>query len=160
MASDLCPVRDAHFVVGNGRDLAVLESEMFDYCFSYTVFQHIPDPEIVWNYLREIRRLLRPSGAFQVQFKQLRSVSERLMAPFPESLGRAASAMREAVAGIARRERPQLRLLPGSTRTWFTTPLEPGAVRSRLTALGFAAVDVIPDPTHPDAVSLWAIGRK
>jgi len=39
-----------------------------DGCFSHVVFQHIPDPAITLNYVREMGRVLRPGGwaVFQV----------------------------------------------------------------------------------------------
>jgi SAM-dependent methyltransferase len=56
------------FVVGNGRDLSSFEDASFDLCYSFVVFQHIPDPDVTCGYVREIGRLLRPGGwtVFQV----------------------------------------------------------------------------------------------
>ena len=55
----------------NGSDLAGLEDESFDYCYSYAVFQHIPSADVVWNYLREARRVLKPGGLMKVQLNGL-----------------------------------------------------------------------------------------
>jgi SAM-dependent methyltransferase len=54
--------------VGNGTDLAGFDSNSFDACYSFIVFQHIPDPAITCGYIREIGRILRPGGwtVFQV----------------------------------------------------------------------------------------------
>lgn len=49
-ARSLCPV-GATFIVGNGRDLNPVPSDSVDYCFSYTVFQHIPKKSLIWSYL-------------------------------------------------------------------------------------------------------------
>jgi SAM-dependent methyltransferase len=53
---------------GDGRGLAGVDDESVDGCFSHVVFQHIPDPEITLNYVREMGRVLRPGGwaLFQV----------------------------------------------------------------------------------------------
>jgi SAM-dependent methyltransferase len=53
---------------GDGEGLGVLEDGSVDGCFSHVVFQHIPDPEVTLNYVREIGRVLRPDGwtLFQV----------------------------------------------------------------------------------------------
>ncbi len=53
---------------GDGRSLAVLGDCSVDGCFSHVVFQHVPDPEIILNYVREMGRILRPGGwtLFQV----------------------------------------------------------------------------------------------
>jgi SAM-dependent methyltransferase len=46
----------------------VVADASVDGCFSHVVFQHIPDPEITLNYVREMGRVLRPGGwaLFQV----------------------------------------------------------------------------------------------
>lgn len=53
-----------HFIKNNGKDLSVFENDFFDFCFSYAVFQHIPDPLIIQNYITEIKRVLTPGGLF------------------------------------------------------------------------------------------------
>jgi ubiquinone/menaquinone biosynthesis C-methylase UbiE len=60
--------RNVHFVLGNGVDLSVFDSAMFNYCFSYTVFQHLPTREIAFGYVREIFRTLKPAGIARFQF--------------------------------------------------------------------------------------------
>ena len=42
---------------------------VFPRFFSYIVFQHIPSREVIYSYVREVQRLLRPGGLlkFQVQ---------------------------------------------------------------------------------------------
>jgi len=51
----------------NGADLAMFGDEEFDFAFSYIVFQHIPRKAIVENYMREVRRVLRPGALFKFQ---------------------------------------------------------------------------------------------
>lgn len=51
----------------NGKDLAVLGGVQFDFAFSTIVFQHIPSREVIWNYVREVHRLLRPGALFKFQ---------------------------------------------------------------------------------------------
>jgi SAM-dependent methyltransferase len=53
---------------GDGTSLGGIEDAAVDACVSHVVFQHIPDPEITYGYVREIGRVLRPGGwaAFQV----------------------------------------------------------------------------------------------
>jgi hypothetical protein len=45
----------------------VLGDIQFDFAFSYIVFQHIPSREVIYNYAREVNRLLRPGGLFKFQ---------------------------------------------------------------------------------------------
>ena len=51
----------------SGADLSGVENESVDFCYSYAVFQHIPDREIIWNYLREARRVLKTGGLLRFQ---------------------------------------------------------------------------------------------
>ena len=46
----------------NGRDLHELPDASVDVAYSFIVFQHIPDPEVTYGYIREIGRVLRPGG--------------------------------------------------------------------------------------------------
>lgn len=61
-------VRNVRFRVNSGQDLKQYDSESVDFCFSYIVFQHIPDVSIIVNYIREMVRILRRGGflLFQV----------------------------------------------------------------------------------------------
>ncbi len=65
----LAAVPNAHLQVGSGGDLAPFPDDSFDYVYSYTVFQHIPSREVVLNYLRESRRVLRPGGILCCQLR-------------------------------------------------------------------------------------------
>lgn len=51
----------------NGKDLSVLPPLEFDFAFSSIVFQHIPSRDIIENYVREVRRVLRTGALFKFQ---------------------------------------------------------------------------------------------
>jgi SAM-dependent methyltransferase len=96
VARELNPaLENVSWLLGDGRSLAGVESSSADACESHVVFQHIPDPEITYGYVREIGRVLRPGGwaAFQVSNQQSihrkRSFRERLRIGFLSLLGRA-----------------------------------------------------------------------
>lgn len=59
---------NVRWIHGDGTTLAPLTDASFDACVSFVVFQHLPDPQITYGYVREIGRVLRPGGwaAFQV----------------------------------------------------------------------------------------------
>lgn len=63
--SDLDNVR---VLVGNGHDLSGVPDASAHVVYSFIVFQHIPDPSITCEYIRDIGRVLRPGGwtIFQV----------------------------------------------------------------------------------------------
>src|SRR5580693_6227353 len=51
----------------SGSDLKLFPDEKFDYIWSYAVFQHIPNAEVVFSYLREARRVLKTGGILRCQ---------------------------------------------------------------------------------------------
>jgi SAM-dependent methyltransferase len=51
-----------------GDSLPMFPKDNFDLVFSYIVFQHIPDPNVTFNYLSEIGRVLRPNGTAVLHF--------------------------------------------------------------------------------------------
>jgi ubiquinone/menaquinone biosynthesis C-methylase UbiE len=61
-------IENITWIQGGGDTLTGVEDESADACFSYVVLQHIPDPEVILSYIREMGRVLRPGGwaAFQV----------------------------------------------------------------------------------------------
>src|SRR4051812_7915544 len=56
------------WILGDGTTLHGVASESATVCVSHVVFQHIDDPQVTLGYIREIGRILEPSGwaAFQV----------------------------------------------------------------------------------------------
>ncbi len=61
----------AHAHVGSGSSLEMFPDGKFDFVYSYAVFQHIPSGEVVFNYLREAFRVLRPGGVLRCQLNGL-----------------------------------------------------------------------------------------
>jgi SAM-dependent methyltransferase len=61
-------LENVRWIHGDGETLAPLPDRAFDACVSFVVFQHLPDPELTYGYVREIGRVLQPGGwgAFQV----------------------------------------------------------------------------------------------
>ncbi len=60
---------NAHVHVGDGMSLKMFGDSFFDVVYSYLVFQHIPDKNVVLSYLRETYRVLKSDGVFRGQFK-------------------------------------------------------------------------------------------
>jgi hypothetical protein len=48
----------------------------FDFVYSYAVFQHIPSGDVVFSYLRETIRVLKPGGVARLQINGLPKASE------------------------------------------------------------------------------------
>jgi len=56
------------WLLSNGSDLSCVASGSMDFVFSYLVLQHLPEKALVFQYIREMLRVLRPGGAFLFQF--------------------------------------------------------------------------------------------
>jgi ubiquinone/menaquinone biosynthesis C-methylase UbiE len=61
----------AHAHHASGSDLAQFPDEHFDFVYSYAVFQHIPSAAVVFSYLRETVRVLKPGGFARLQINGL-----------------------------------------------------------------------------------------
>jgi SAM-dependent methyltransferase len=62
---------------GTGSDLAMYADGAFDFVYSYAVFQHIPSREVVFQYLREARRVLKDGGILRCQINGLPAHAKR-----------------------------------------------------------------------------------
>ena len=49
----------------------------YDFAFSTIVFQHIPSREVIYNYVREVNRLLRPGALLNSRSKAMRRCKPR-----------------------------------------------------------------------------------
>lgn len=69
LATENCAELDnVDFVLGDGSSLTGIHDASADACVSLVVFQHIPDPAVTLDYIRDIGRVLRPGGwaVFQI----------------------------------------------------------------------------------------------
>ncbi len=62
---------NAHPHHTSGSDLSRFADASFDFVYSYAVFQHIPSRDVVFSYLREARRVLKPGGILRCQLNGL-----------------------------------------------------------------------------------------
>jgi SAM-dependent methyltransferase len=77
-ARELCAdLDDVRWVLGDGTSLAPLADQTVDACVSIVVFQHFPDAEIAFGYVRELGRVLRPDGWAALQVSNDPSVHRR-----------------------------------------------------------------------------------
>ena len=56
------------FVLGDGAHLTGVADGTADFVVSFTVFQHIPDVDVIDGYLAEAARVLRPGGVVAFQW--------------------------------------------------------------------------------------------
>ena len=64
-------VPNAHVHVTDGSSLPMFPENSFEFIYSYAVFQHIPTREIVFSYLREVHRVMKPGGMTVLHFNGL-----------------------------------------------------------------------------------------
>src|SRR6476469_3720988 len=64
-------VPNAHPHHSSGVDLELFRDKSFDFVYSYAVFQHIPSRNVVFSYLREAWRVLKPGGILRCQLNGL-----------------------------------------------------------------------------------------
>ncbi len=62
---------NAHVQVNDGLGLSAFEDGAFDFVYSFAVFQHIPEREVVFHYLREAHRVLKMGGLLRCQINGL-----------------------------------------------------------------------------------------
>jgi SAM-dependent methyltransferase len=68
---------NAHVRNSDGASLSGFDDDSFDFVYSYAVFQHIPSREVVFSYLREARRVLKPGGILRCQINGLPETASR-----------------------------------------------------------------------------------
>jgi len=62
-------IPNCSIVENNGINLSEFSDNSFDFCYSFIVFQHIPEKQIVENYIKEVSRILKPSCLFRFQVR-------------------------------------------------------------------------------------------
>jgi SAM-dependent methyltransferase len=55
----------------DGASLHQFPDRSFDYVYSYAVFQHIPTREVVYQYMNEMHRVMKPGALARLQFNGL-----------------------------------------------------------------------------------------
>lgn len=146
----------------SGADLAQFGGESFDFCYSYAVFQHIPSRDVVWSYLREARRVLKPGGILKCQFNGLPE-NDACAADTWSGVRVRADEVRE----FCREQDFQLLLLDGidTQNLWMTARKRPAgwtrslrpATGARLFGVGntYTSDLVVPSAGRFSSASLW-----
>lgn len=62
-------LRNVEFILGQGNNLPGITDRSIDFVFSYIVLQHVPEPTVVKDYIRETARVLRPGGLAYLQLR-------------------------------------------------------------------------------------------
>jgi SAM-dependent methyltransferase len=149
-----CPV-EATWFVGDGISLRPIADQSVDHVVSFEVFEHIPRRSIIESYFKEITRVLRPYGTFQVQ---LRGGSDSRRQAVVRSLPRPF----RVVSGSVLRG---LGIMPvqGDIDTWLGCITPPDSALTMMRTMGYTDYALLGSrmrETPGDGPRYWAIGRK
>ena len=156
--ANLAEIPHAQAHAASGSDLSQFPDGWFDFVYSYAVFQHIPSREVVLEYLREARRVLRPDGILRCQINGLPRSEPRYTT---WSGARFAAAE---IAQFAREQEMQLLALEGiETQYMWTTmrkrrPEAAHGARVRAWSNALSGESAIPAGGPFAALSLWLDG--
>jgi SAM-dependent methyltransferase len=141
----LCGVPRAHVHVVGGDGSLPFPEGYFDFVYSYIVFQHIPDAEVVLRYLGESRRVLKPGGVLCCQLRGAPPLASEMDREAATWTGCHFSG--EDMAAFARASDFHLVALSGiDTQYMWTTWLKPVVGRAFLPAAGLPAGRTGPKP--------------
>ncbi len=159
-------IPQAHLHVTPDSSLSMFRDSSIDFVYSYTVFQHIPDRNVVLNYLREAGRVLKPGGILRCQLRGTPPVPTELEREPPTWTGCHFSD--DEVAAFARERHLQLVALSGlqTQYMWVTMRKPPAQMQSPdfsrvklkdVTRAG-SGQPAVPQRGRAAAVSLWLDG--
>jgi SAM-dependent methyltransferase len=128
-AENLVAIPHAHVRHAPDSTLAAYADDSFDFVYSYAVFQHIPSREVVFGYLDEANRVLKPGGILRCQINGLPATAKT----YDTWSGVRISP--EEVAEFAHTRGLALLALEGSgTQYMWTTMRKPGAASAPVEA--------------------------
>ncbi|MCZ2147179.1 MAG: class I SAM-dependent methyltransferase [Bryobacterales bacterium] len=154
----------AHVHLSAGADLRHFADESFDLVYSYAVFQHIPDKDVVLGYLGEARRVLKTGGLLWFQVNGLPAGD----AP-PDTWGGVRFTAEE-ILGFANRNDFQMYTLEGLNTQYMWTSLRkraagwygqlplsppPASTRIRKIVNPHGTEPVVPSSGRFACASLW-----
>jgi len=142
-------ITNIQYQVVSGQDLAPYGDESMDLCFSYIVFQHIPDIPVILNYVREIGRVLRKGGIalFQVNgFHRLKFPGGKFLYWGISDTGR--------LRKLGIKTRPCLRF--GKLNSWDGVPVSLGELQSACASAKLTDVQF----RNVGTQYMWVSGQK
>jgi SAM-dependent methyltransferase len=152
----------AHAHATSGTDLAAFADESFDFVYSYAVFQHIPNREVVLEYLSEARRVMKPGAVLRCQLNGLPD-----SAPNYDTWCGVRIPAAELLEFFRERDFQVLALEGASTQYMWTTvrkraagwsqqqPPAPEQVRLRRITNAHSSEPVVPSRGRFASISLW-----
>jgi ubiquinone/menaquinone biosynthesis C-methylase UbiE len=147
---NLAATPNAHAHHATGSDLSSFTDNYFDFVYSYAVFQHIPSGDVVFGYLREVARVLKPGGVAHLQLNGLPKTSQA----YTTWSGFRISA--DEVREFARSHSLQLLALDGvETQYMWTTWRKVAPVTIRAISNAYSGEHAVPATGRLAYASLW-----
>jgi ubiquinone/menaquinone biosynthesis C-methylase UbiE len=142
------------FVKGNGQDLGIFPGEYFDFVF--ITFQHIPEKQIILNYLSEIHRVLTTGGLFKVLIRKRWAGVAFLFGfiPIPRFIF---PYIPEVVWAIYEHLVFRNDKILYRGKTWRGSGMSEKEAMQALCSLGFKTIEIEDDPCK---ILYWCCGRK
>lgn len=148
--------KNVKFEKGNGQDLSAFPADFFDFVFSYIVFHHIPEKQIILNYFCEVHRVLKPGGLFKIHLREPWAGAAFAFGfvPIPRFIfpyiPKVVWTIYEHLA-----LRGEKKLYRG--KTWRGSGISENEAKQALLRLQFKEVEIQEDPSE---VTFWCCGRK
>jgi SAM-dependent methyltransferase len=140
----------AHTHHASGSDLSLFPADYFDFVYSYAVFQHIPSAEVVFSYLRETVRVLRPGGIARLQINGLPKSAKAY------TTWEGVRIAGDEIRAFTREHGVDLLALSGiDTQYMWTTWRKPPACRIRNTVSAFSGEHAVPETSLLSCVAIW-----
>lgn len=125
------------FISTDGRSFGEVPDHSVDFVYSYEVFQHMPSVDVIRDNLREVSRVLRPTGAALIHVRTQRPLSAATLRMLVKRL-------------LPERAWRRLGYAPLTfDSTWTGTSLDLGTIQELCRRSKLRLLDLLPDPTHP-----------
>ena len=69
-------ILNCEIFLNNGLDLSSFSENYFDFCYSIVVFQHVPEKQIIKNYIHDVYRILKNYSCFRFQVNGKNKISD------------------------------------------------------------------------------------
>jgi SAM-dependent methyltransferase len=138
-ASELSP-QSKHpgltFQATDGTSMSFISSEAIDLVFSYEVFQHMPSAEIILSNLKEVGRVLSPTGYACIHIMNDYGIAKKNLKKI----------VKQTVPGFVWKV---LGISPFTfDKTWTGTSLSPSQIQEFCKTAGLELITCLDDPTH------------
>jgi ubiquinone/menaquinone biosynthesis C-methylase UbiE len=138
-ASELSPQSEypgLTFQATDGTSMSCIASETIDFVFSYEVFQHMPSPEIILSNLKEVRRVLTPTGHACIHIMNDYGIAKKNLKKI----------VKQTVPNFIWKA---LGISPFTfDKTWTGTSLSSSQIQEFCKAAGLELITCLDDPTH------------